>query len=251
MIKIAVQNKSTVMKDADVESIFGAIQKQVSNDFAPVWGVDAAITFFIAGNNPPAGSWNITVFDDADQAGALGYHDITPDGLPLGKVFARTTQQDNSSVSVCASHETLEMLADPDINLCAERDNTSTGAPLALYAYEVGDPVEADNFGYNVTGADNTTWVLSDFVYPAWFEGFRPSGSTQFDRTRAVNGPFVLAAGGYISVMQLQHRSGWQEITADAAMDTMRRSRPHIGSRRERRHTPRSRWMRSNYKMMR
>ena len=30
------------------------------------------------------------VLDTSDQAGALGYHDVTPQGLPLGKVFAKT-----------------------------------------------------------------------------------------------------------------------------------------------------------------
>ena len=46
-----------------------------------------------------------------------------------------------------------------------------------LYAYEVCDPCEDDSLGYHI---DNI--LLSDFVYPAWFEGFRTESSTQFDR---------------------------------------------------------------------
>jgi hypothetical protein len=35
----------------------------------------------------PPKTWLIGVFDNSDQAGVLGYHDLTEDGLPLAKVF--------------------------------------------------------------------------------------------------------------------------------------------------------------------
>ena len=54
--------------------------------------------------------------DDSDQAGALGYHDLTSAGLPMGKVFARTDLQNNLSWTVTVSHELLEILGDPMIN---------------------------------------------------------------------------------------------------------------------------------------
>jgi len=57
--------------------------------------------------------------DSADVQNALGYHDLTPDGLPLSKVFVQTTVQAGQKVSVTASHELAEMLVDPAINLCS------------------------------------------------------------------------------------------------------------------------------------
>ena len=87
-IQIAVINESTVLSDADVVPIVAALQKQVTNDFRPVWGVDAALTITAAGTPPPTGSWWLVLLDDSDQASALGYHDLTTEGLPIGKVFA-------------------------------------------------------------------------------------------------------------------------------------------------------------------
>ena len=58
--------------------------------------------------------------DDPDQAGALGYHEMSSRGTPLGKVFAGLDMRLGTSWTVTLSHELLEMLADPWINWCAQ-----------------------------------------------------------------------------------------------------------------------------------
>jgi hypothetical protein len=243
MINIAVVNQSTVVKDTDVATWTAALRTQVSRDFFPIWGVDAQLTALPNGQNAPAGSWALGIFDNADQAGALGYHDLTPDGLPLGKVFAKTTLDDGGVVSVTASHELLEMLGDPDINLIAALDDPS-GAPSKLYAYEVCDACEDDSFGYNIDGV-----LVSDFVFPAYFESFRKPKSTQFDFGNQITAPFTLLAGGYMGVLDLGNLAqGWQQVTPSQDRKAMINSRARIGSRRERRRVPRSNWTRSVYK---
>src|SRR5437870_5374418 len=109
-IKIAVVNHSTVVKDGEAQAVVQAVQTQVHRDVAPVWGVDADLAFVPRKNKPDSAAWQVGIFDDADQAGALGYHDLTAKGMPLGKVFARTTLKDGGKVSVTFSHEILEML---------------------------------------------------------------------------------------------------------------------------------------------
>ena len=64
----------------------------MSEHFAPAWGVDAALILVVAGAKPPSGSWWLVILDDSDQAGALGYHDLTDEAMPLGKVFVKTAQ---------------------------------------------------------------------------------------------------------------------------------------------------------------
>jgi hypothetical protein len=243
VINIAVVNLSTVVNDADVSAWTDALQIQVNRDFFPVWGVDAKLNFLPKGKNGPAGSWVLAILDNADQANALGYHDITPDGLPLGKVFAKTTLDDGGVVSVTASHELLEMLGDPDINLTAELDDGS-GGPSKFYAYEVCDACEDDQFGYKINGV-----LVSDFVYPAYFESFRTAKSTQFDHGKKINAPFTLLAGGYISVLDLANLSeGWQQVTASRSDRIAQiNSRARIGSRRERRRISRANWIVSRY----
>lgn len=57
--------------------------------------------------------------------------------MPLGKVFAGTDLKYGYTWSVTASHELLEMLADPNINLTVLLQNSETAG--TLYAYEVCD----------------------------------------------------------------------------------------------------------------
>ncbi len=138
-----------------------------------------------------------------------------------------------------ASHELLEMLIDPDINLTAFVQPTPTEGKL--YAYEVCDACEADEYGYTIG-----TVLVSDFVYPAWFELLPTStGTKQYDYRNKISQPFQLLPGGYIGVFDVFAGSGWQQMMAQGA--PLRYSmRPHVGSRRERRRTPRNQWLKSN-----
>jgi hypothetical protein len=236
-IQIAVINESTVLTDAEVTPVVPALQQQVSRDFLPAWGVDAELRLIPQGQQPPAGSWWLVILDNSDQAGALGYHDLTSEGLPMGKVFAASDLTAGTSWTVTASHELLEMLGDPDINLSAFIQNADTTG--TLYAYEVCDACEDDSFGYQINNI-----LVSDFVYPAWFETFRAQGSTQFDHGNQIQTPLQLLKGGYIGTFNVTAGSGWQQQTAEQ-IPTGMKQRGHVGSRRERRATPRTQWIKS------
>src|SRR6266581_2922217 len=106
-------------------------------------------------------------------------------------------------------------------------------------ADEVADACEADAYGYSIDGT-----LVSDFVYPAWFEDFRPEGSAQFDYGNRVTRPFEVLPGGYIGVFDVGGGSGWAQITAEGQPRTYA-MRPRVGSRRERRRTPRDEWLNS------
>jgi len=233
--QISVINESTVLTDSDVTPVVIALQQQVTNDFRPIWGTDAELKMIPQGSQPPAGTWWLSILDDSDQAGALGYHDLTPDGLPIGKVFAASDLKAGTSWSVTASHELLEMLADPNINLTAFVQNANTSG--TLYAYEVCDACEDDSFGYQINNI-----LVSDFVYPAWFESFRTQGSTQFDKQNKIQNPLQLLAGGYIGVFNVSDGSGWQQQTAERTPTNLRH-RGQVGSRRERRSINRNQWV--------
>jgi hypothetical protein len=239
-IRISIINESTVVSDTEVDAATKALQIQVTRDFAPVWGVDAQLTFVPTGKAPVKETWWLTVLDNSDQAGALGYHDLTPEGLPLGKAFAASDLQYGLKWTVTASHELLEMLGDPNINLAATQEPGRNGAVMTLYAYEVCDACESDDFGYDIDGV-----TVSDFVYPAWFESFRASGSTEFDYRGKIKDPFELLRGGYISVYDVESGQGWTQLTAEAG-PMKYASRPHVGSRRERRRITRACWMTSD-----
>ncbi|PYT96210.1 MAG: hypothetical protein DMG38_24650 [Acidobacteria bacterium] len=160
VLNISVIKASTVLTDNDVHPVVDALQKQVDNDFGPAWGVDAKLNFVPQGGAPPAGSWWLLMLDDSDQAGALGYHDLTSKGLPLGKVFAATDLKFGANWRVTTSHELLEMLADPNINLTVfiQSDSAPAGCTPTRYAM----PVKMTN---SVTRSE-TRWFPTLCIQP-------------------------------------------------------------------------------------
>lgn len=232
---VAIVNQSTVLVDNDVIPAVAAMQLQVDNDFSPVWHVNAKLTFFSkaqAASIPPD-YWQLAVLDNSDQAGALGYHDITNSGRPLGKAFAGTDKQYGLHWTVTVSHELLEMLVDPWINLTVFDQRSNTRG--RIYAYEVCDACEDEQFAYYIGQIK-----VSDFVTPAWFEGWRAAKSVPFDLKNHITTPFQLLNGGYISYFDATG-GGWQQRTASDAPSMQHR--PVVGSRRERRTVDKDRWV--------
>src|SRR5271166_5102256 len=109
-IQISIINASTVISDPDGAAATAALQTQVTRDFFPIWGTPATLTYVPKGHTAPTTTWHLSILDNSDQAGALGYHDITPQGLPLGKAFAKTDLRYGLSWTVTISHELFEML---------------------------------------------------------------------------------------------------------------------------------------------
>jgi len=195
---IAITNASTCLSDSRVEAVLPALQKQVSNEFKAYWDLDCVLNFLQKTTALTDGWWEIVVLDNPDQAGALGYHELTSQGTPLGKIFAKLDLESGWSWTATLSHELLEMLADPWINWCA------VGSNNRIYALEVCDAVEADNLGYMIDGV-----LVSDFVTPAWFE---PTCADRLDFKQHVKKELQIARGGYISIFD--SRTGWTQIDA-------------------------------------
>ena len=198
---IACFNLAATPLGVDFDKLIAAMQAYVDNFIAPVWGTPAKL---IKSTNPVKGAWAMAFLDNADVQGALAYHDLTPDGFPISKVFVRTTLQNHDLVSVSASHELVEALGDPAINMMTTGPNSRF-----MYAYELADPVE--NLSFPVNGIP-----MSDFVYPSYFEDFRKAGSVKFDQMGKVSRPFQILSGGY----QIVFKSGrWTQIFASKAKE--------------------------------
>lgn len=241
-----VNDKSSGVHDTAAALIADAIAAQILEDFGPIWHVGAHVHFVPSTRKPPAAMWCVALLSTSDEAGALGYHDLTPDGLPLGKVFAATDRQYGSNLGVTTSHEALEMLGDPWINLSAQSDDGK------FYAWENCDAVEADQLGYTKHGA-----TVSAFVTPAWFG--HGAGELTFPKG-LVSKPLELASGGYISVFDPGSGQGWSQVQADRAplaehFPGVARQQiadaihavPRVGSRRERRFRGRGLWVPSTF----
>ena len=192
-------NQATIPLGVDFDALIVAMQAYVTKYVAPVWDTHATLR---KATTMKQGHWAIVFYDDADVEGALAYHDLTPDGFPLSKVFVKTTLENGDLVSVSASHELVEMLVDPGIQMMAVGPDGST-----MYCYESADPCEALSF--EVKGIP-----MSDFVYPSYFEGFRKANSARFDYMRAITKPFQVLTGGY----QIVFKDGqWSNVFGSKA----------------------------------
>lgn len=214
---IACFNKAKTALGVDFDALIAAMQTYVDNYVSLVWGTPAKL---VKTTDFKKGAWAMVFLDNADQAGALAYHDLTPDGLPESKVFVKTTLDNGDLVSVSASHELVEMLVDPAINLMT----TGPDAKL-VYAYESADPVEALSF--NVNGI-----AMSDFVFPAYFEAFHKAGSVQFDAMKKVSKPFQILKGGYKIVFK---NGKWSNVTGSTAKKKALAKEDRRGHRSEQR----------------
>jgi len=178
-------NKATMALGVDFDALVAAMQVFVDDHVAPVWGTPAKL---VKSTHMQPGHWSMVFLDHADHAHALAVHDLTPDGMPLARVFVATTLKHNEHVSVSASHELVEMLVDPSINMVTMHPHSKL-----IYGYESADPVEEMTFP--VHGL-----AMTNFVYPTYFESFHKRGSVQFDHLKALTKPFEIHAGGYQGV---------------------------------------------------
>jgi len=183
-VTIACINKATVDLGVPLDKLTATLQKCFDQHFLPVWGYP--VKLYNTKVAKPT-DWQFIYFDDADTAGALGYHDLTTKGQPISKVFVKTTLASKELVSVTACHELFEMVIDPIANLWAEAEDGTE------YAYEMSDPVEEDTF--LVDGIE-----MSNFVYPTWFEPFKHPAGTKYDHLGLLKKPFSMTKGGYVIV---------------------------------------------------
>ena len=192
MITLAWINQSDgQLQEADCVRIVEALNLQSAHVAA---GLGIAVANLVAAPGAaPAGAVKAYFLPNADVAGALGYHDVDPQGDPYIRVFTETVLAAGGtalsgavSISVCASHEMCEAVYDPSCT------GTATDAKGQVWALETADPVES--LFYPVTCADGTVVDVSDFVLPAFFD---PAGVGPFDHLGHLTEPFTIATGGY------------------------------------------------------
>jgi hypothetical protein len=191
---IAILNQSTLVTDADAQTMTQAIASQVQFDAAPLWDrAPATVEFYADASTVPAAAHGIALVDTIQHQpqGVLGFHTENQGGKQWGVVAAKP-ELDNGgqvltgdwSVSSLLSHEVLEMFIDPNCNLWA-----NDGKGLS-YSFEVCDPVEAPS--YTVSGVS-----VSNFVTPSWFDPLA-APTAQFDKLGQLTAPFSILKGGYL-----------------------------------------------------
>ena len=166
---ISVINFAPELDDREVQNAIRSVNRQVLEDFAPIWGsarelrlhapsFDPAIPDVLA-EDPVRGESVIYLVDKISLPGALGYHDLNSRAIPVGFVFIL----DPSDWTVTLSHEVLELIIDPTVNIFVPGPDPRPGHDgLALHTYEVCDAVERT--AYSIDGV-----LVSNFLTPSYF----------------------------------------------------------------------------------
>lgn len=187
--QLALVSESASIGLPEVTRVAAALDKQATRDFSPIWGINASIHAFESLEDVPLGYWPMVIQDDIGFQGAAGIH-LDKDGQP----FALISSGDGWSLT--ASHETLEMLADPFGNRTIAGPSIKPGQGRVSYLVEVSDPSEAAEFSYTVNDL-----TVSDFYTPAYFDPVTAAG-VRYSFTGALTEPRQVLKGGYLS---------WQE----------------------------------------
>jgi hypothetical protein len=188
-----VPGSELLITASNLTRVAAALQKQVIRDFGPIWEVDGTVDAFERFADVPLGYWPIILVDQNFPVNALGFH-LDPQGQPLS--FVRFT--DNWSLT--ASHECLEMLADPFGNRLVPSYSLPNdpmprvqGLDRVSYVVEVCDPCENADYAYTVNGV-----LVSDFYTPHYFDPEHAPG-VRYDFTGNIMRPRQVLKGGYIS----------------------------------------------------
>jgi hypothetical protein len=142
--------------------------------------------------------------EEAEEA--IGHHDQNFMGIPYGFVFIDVTERLHQNWSIALSHEALEMIADPELNLLVqgpdprEPDNRNK---YVFHYYEVCDPVSSES--YEIDGIK-----VSNFVLPLYFTGGDEYDGRNDFLGNVHNGKTLKSFGvnpeGYISYVDPQSR---------------------------------------------
>jgi hypothetical protein len=196
-INLALVSEIDGHDPSDLSRVAAALQRQVTRDFAPVWGVSATVDDFPRLDDVPLGYWPMIVVPDV--RGAAGIH-LDKDGQPFALI------EMSNSWSLTASHEMLEMLADPFGNRLVPGRSIKRGQGRVEYLVEVCDPSEAAEFGYTVNDI-----LVSDFYTPRFFDPVR-SVATRYSFTAAIERPRQVLRGGYLSWHDPKTDHWWQQV---------------------------------------
>lgn len=182
---LALISQSKTIMSSEVIAVSAAIQKQIMRDFTPLWNISATIDFFQALEDVPVGYWPVIIVDEI-VTGDLGIHGQR-DKQPIALVQAK------ADWSLTASHEVLEMLADPYSSRLIGGDSVVGDGKRVEYLVEICDPCQDAAFGYQINGV-----LVSDFYTPNYFNASGTAGA-QYDYLGKMPRPRTVLEGGYLS----------------------------------------------------
>lgn len=192
-MRIGLATQTAHVATADLAPVAAALQIQMQQHVAPVWGVTATVEPWADPSRIPDDMSPIFIVDTTEHNHG-GLHTITANGHPWATVLVTRDWQ------LGASHECLELLIDPT------GERTLPGRALQIvkgalqdgdgqvdYLVEACDPMEDPAYAYTIDGIH-----VSDFYTPAYFEDAARPG-VRYSFANALKAPRTILPNGYLS----------------------------------------------------
>lgn len=177
---------------ADRQRYAAAQQRQLAEHFAPLWRFGADT---VQAATPKSGDIQVQLLANAPDNGALGVHERLADGTPVAYVYVGLAQKFGTPWQSVASHEVLELTADPFGHLAVIMAD-------GFWDREVADRVEQNT--YFIDGVP-----MSNFNTPACFEPANVAGEI-YDFLKKSTKPNEVRPGGY--AQRFDSKQGWMMI---------------------------------------
>jgi hypothetical protein len=203
MLISIVNHTAGKLTDEQVQEGVRAVNRQIAHDFKPYWHLGAELRLEGAlGDDPDKkllpelrGDAIIYLWDEVDVDDALGYHEANAAGIPFGFVFTELLKKIDEPWTVTLSHEALELIGDPEVNLLVAGPHPGNSEKEVFHWYEMCDAVQDER--YKVDGV----WV-SNFVLPLYFTASAEKGGRndflgRLYKNKALQS-FGINPGGYV-----------------------------------------------------
>jgi hypothetical protein len=210
-IKVGLVDITGEVKSETMVAAAAALNVQVTRDLPQFWSINATVSYLPNAHSIPQGVWPVQLVKTLPPDEG-GFH-MTKHNQPYAKVIVTPGSND---WTVDASHETLEMLVDPNgnrlqastaIEIVGKQIKDGTGK--FEYLVEACDPCEANNYAYQIDGI-----TVSDFLTPHFYD-LNPTPGTRYSFTGAIKNPREILPGGYISWIDPQSSEMQQILWVD------------------------------------
>lgn len=211
----------TSMADSEIQQAIRAVNTQIAEDFELYWSMGASLRLEGRLSEDPdlnmmaasmRGDAILYVEDQFDQDDPLGFHTRNHRGIPYGFVYTDLAEALDEPWQVTLSHEALELLADPEVNLLVMGPHPDEPERDVFHWYEMCDAVQAES--YEIDGIP-----VSNFLLPLYFTGGDEAGGRNDFLGASDNRlqSFGINPGGYVGFFDPETGEHGNAFADDAA----------------------------------
>ena len=163
------------LAQSKVEEVIRAVNRQIKEDFESYWHLQAELRLDSAASEKPGdakaahpslrGDAILYLISDIDEDDYLGFHETHLTGIPYGVVCTAISDEMEEEWSITLSHEALELIADPEVNLLCKGPHPDPKKDYDVFHwFEMCDAVQDEHYEIDGIG-------VSNFLLPLYFTG--------------------------------------------------------------------------------